>query len=135
MNKKLTFVDFLPSLFSLICAVGVMTVFSACGKKADGSWMRCHYAQTLAFIVSLVLLAVTLVPAFFSSKVLKTVFYAVGVAGSVVLFLVPGVIKPMCKTMTMRCYTIMQPSVRIVSVLVLLSCVALIVRAFVKKAE
>lgn len=36
----------IPALLSVLLVFGVLTVFGACGMKDDGTWMKCHGAQT-----------------------------------------------------------------------------------------
>ena len=42
----------------------------------------------------------------------------VALIGAIVVFFIPGVICPLCMMKTMRCHTVFQPFVRIMSVLV-----------------
>ena len=49
---------------------------------------------------------------------MKTILYGLGIVGSVIVFLIPETIMPMCMMRTMRCYTVMQPFVRIMAVLI-----------------
>ena len=49
---------------------------------------------------------------------MKTALYGLGIVGSIVVFLLPETILPMCMMRTMRCYTVMQPFVRIMAVMI-----------------
>ena len=53
-----------------------------------------------------------------TNRIVRIVVQALAVVGSVVVFFVPGVICPMCMMRTMRCYTVFQPYVRIMAVLI-----------------
>ena len=45
MFEKSRVISLISSAAGLLLAVGSMTVFSACGPKADGTLMNCHNAQ------------------------------------------------------------------------------------------
>lgn len=117
-----------PSGLSLLLALGSFTVFSACGIKEDGSWMRCHSAQTTVTICAAVLSACLLLQAFIRQKTLRIVLNGISIAGSAIIFLLPGKLMPMCMMHTMRCYTLFQPFVRIMAVLVACSCLIQVIR-------
>ena len=42
MPKKNRLVLLIPAVLSLLLVLGATTVFSACPRKADGTWMHCH---------------------------------------------------------------------------------------------
>lgn len=121
MNKKVSFIDFLPSILALLLAIGTVTVFKACPKKPDGTWMRCHHVQDMVFISSLILTAVSLIPAFLGNKIAKFSLLLLCLLATVLIMLLPGVLMPMCMMKSMRCYTVMQPFVRSMSVLLILA--------------
>ena len=110
--------NWIPSLLSALLVLGVLTVFSACGMKDDGAWMKCHGAQTAVARLSGAMTVMFLLAAVLRNTALKTVLYGLGIVGSVVVFLIPETILPMCMMRTMRCYTVMQPFVRIMAVLI-----------------
>ena len=51
MPKKNRLVLLIPAVLSLLLVLGVTTVFSACPRKADGTWMHCHSCQNAPFFV------------------------------------------------------------------------------------
>ena len=55
--------------------------------------------------------------------------------GAVVVFFIPGVICPLCMMKTMRCHTVFQPFVRIMSVLVAGSGIGALVASWKKDAK
>lgn len=132
MKKNVSFLEFIPAIISMLCAVGVMTFARACGLKPDGTWMRCHAAQVMVFIISVCLTLLMIFPVFINKKIIKSIFYIIGGIGGVLIFLIPGIIKPLCMMQTMRCYTVMQPYVRILSVVEILFCLILLVRINIK---
>ncbi len=110
--------NWMPSLLSALLVLGVLTVFGACGMKDDGTWMKCHGAQTEVAKLSGAMTALFLLAAVFRNRTAKIILYGLGTAGSVVVFLIPETIMPMCMMRTMRCYTVMQPFVRIMAVMI-----------------
>lgn len=127
--SRKTLPKLIPSAFSLLLFLGSFTVFAACGIKEDGSWMRCHSAQTMVMIFAAVLSACLLLQAFTRQKTLRVVLNGIGIAGSTIIFLLPGKLMPMCMMHTMRCYTLFQPFVRIMAVLVACSCLIQVIQA------
>ena len=113
----------------LLLTLGSCTVFAACGIKEDGIWMRCHSAQTTVTICTAVLSAFLFLPAFIRKRALRIVLNGIGIAGSIAVFLIPGKLMPMCMMHTMRCYTLFQPFVRIMAVLVACSCLIQVIQA------
>ncbi len=111
----------IPALLSVLLVFGVLTVFGACGMKDDGTWMKCHGAQKTVAKVGGAMTALFLLAALMRSRILKTGLYGLGIVGSVIVFLIPETIMPMCMMRTMRCYTVMQPFVRIMAVMIAVS--------------
>ncbi len=120
---------FLPMGLSLLLALGSATVFSACGAKEDGSWMRCHSAQTTVTLCAAILSAALLLPVFLKQKAWRIILYGAGAIGGAAVFLIPGRLTPMCMMRTMRCYTLFQPFVRIMAALIACSCLIQVIRA------
>ncbi|MCR5558952.1 MAG: DUF4418 family protein [Schwartzia sp.] len=118
----------LPAVFSLLLSLGVMTVFSACGMKEDGTWMRCHGAQNVVELGGFILFFLFSFAAILKSRSLKLFLFAAGVIGAAALFFVPGDIMPLCMMKTMRCHTVFQPFVRLVSAVIVVSGAAGFVR-------
>ncbi len=129
---KKNFLRFLPLVFALLCALGTATVFHGCDIKEDGTWMRCHDARNLALWISLGLSALLLAAALLPGRVLSMILFGVSLAGCILLFLVPGTLRPLCMMKTMHCYTMMQPFVRIMASLTGLSSLLLLIRTMRK---
>ncbi len=134
-NRQKTLFRFLPAILSLLLALGSATVFSACGIKEDGTWMRCHSAQAIVTIIATVLTCILLLQAVLSKKGFRMALSTVSIAGCVVVFLLPGTLQPMCMMRTMRCYTVMQPFVRIMAVLIGCSSVFQLIRMLKGEAK
>ncbi len=121
MSAKKRIVSLLPAGVSLLLVIGVLTVFSACGKKDDGTWMKCHDVQNIVAICGAVMTVLFVICAFVTNKVFRMILNLAALAAAIVVFLLPGTIMPMCMMNTMRCYTVMQPFVRIMSAVAALS--------------
>ncbi len=120
-KKNVRFLQLIPFLLCLLAALGTAFVFTACGPKEDGSWMRCHQAQFCAVLSESILSVLLLIAAFMGGSIPGAVLYALGCAGSVILFLIPGILCPLCMMRTMDCFRLMQPFVRVMSAAVFLS--------------
>ncbi len=128
MSKKTLF-SLIPAIISLLFSVGVLTVFSACGMKDDGSWMRCHRVQNAVAICGAVMTLLFFASALIKERTSRAVLNAAAFAGSVLAFLLPGAVMPMCMMTTMRCYTVMQPFTRIMTVITAIFAVCGFIRA------
>ena len=81
LSRK-TLLRLIPAGLGLLLSLGSCTVFATCGIKEDGSWMRCHSAQTTVTIYAAVLSAFLLLPAFIWEKALKIVLNGIGIDGA-----------------------------------------------------
>ncbi len=134
-TKRISAISIAPAILSLLLAIGVVTVFSACGMKDDGSWMRCHAAQNAVMWIALAMTVVLAIAAFVQSGKAKAVLYVLGAVGSGAAFLVPGTLFPMCMMQTTRCYVGMQPFVRIMAVIILALSLIAALRAWQATAD
>ncbi len=125
MKKEVTKVT--AAVISLLLAVGVMTVFKACGPKEDGSFMHCHYVQLYVFFISLAMAAASVLSILIKKKTVQLVLCSLNAVAALITMLLPGTIMKMCMMKEMRCYTYMQPFVRICAVLILLCSIVTIV--------
>ena len=117
MTDKNKWFTLISAAVGLLLAVGVMTVFSACGPKEDGTWMRCHQAQIAVAVCGMALVVLFALTAVVKSKTAVLLLNIAALVVSVIAFLIPGILMPMCMMKTMRCYTTMQPFVRIMAIL------------------
>ncbi len=129
---KKSFLHFIPLICALLCALGTVTVFDACPMKEDGTWMRCHSARDLSLLLSLGISALLLTALLVPRRLVRLMLYLLSMVGCIVLFLVPGTISSMCMMKTMRCYTVMQPFVRVMSVLTALTSLPPLISIFRK---
>ena len=108
----------LPVALAVLLALGVMTVFRACGPKEDGAWMHCHSAQMGSALASGIVAILLAGAGLAKNRTLKAALYALAVLGCGILFLIPGTLVSMCMMRSMRCYTHMQPFVRILAAVI-----------------
>ncbi len=135
MFKKMSVWSIVSIVLSLLLTFGSATLFKACALKDDGTWMRCHSAQTTITTLSAALTAALLLQALFPQKGLRVVLNLASVIGCTVIFLIPGTLMPMCMMHTMRCYTVMQPFVRIMAVLIAVCSLLQMIRILKGKAK
>ena len=135
MAKKDVIIPLVPAALSALLLAGGVTVFSACEQRADGSWMHCHQCQNMVAGSAVGLIALYGASSLVKNKPTRLVLLALAVIASVVVFFIPGGICPLCAMKTMRCHTVFQPFVRIMSVLVAGSGIGALVATFKKDSK
>ena len=135
MAKKDVIIPLVPAALSALLLAGGVTVFSACEQRADGSWMHCHQCQNMVAGSAVGLIALYGASSLVKNKPVRLALLALAVIASVVVFFIPGGICPLCAMKTMRCHTVFQPFVRIMSVLVVGSGVGALVASWKKDAK
>ncbi len=135
MAKKDVIIPLVPAALSALLLAGGVTVFSACEQRADGSWMHCHQCQNMVAGSAVGLIALYGASSLVKNKPVRLVLLALAVIASVVVFFIPGGICPLCAMKTMRCHTVFQPFVRIMSVLVAGSGIGALVASWKKDAK
>ena len=135
MAKKDVIIPLVPAALSALLLAGGVTVFSACEQRADGSWMHCHQCQNMVAGSAVGLIALYGASSLVKNKPARLTLLALAVIASVVVFFIPGGICPLCAMKTMRCHTVFQPFVRIMSVLVAGSGIGALVASWKKDAK
>ena len=135
MAKKDVIIPLVPAALSALLLAGGVTVFSACEQRADGSWMHCHQCQNMVAGSAVGLIALYGASSLVKNKPARLALLALAVIASVVVFFIPGGICPLCAMKTMRCHTVFQPIVRIMSVLVAGSGIGALVASWKKDAK
>lgn len=135
MAKKDVIIPLVPAALSALLLAGGVTVFSACEPKPDGTWMHCHQCQNMVAGSAVGLIALYGASALVTKKPVRLPLLALAVIASVVVFFIPGGICPLCMMKTMRCHTVFQPFVRIMSVLVAGSGVGALASSFKKDTK
>lgn len=118
MSKKDLVIPLVPAALSAALLAGGVTVFSACEPRPDGTWMHCHQCQNSVAASAAGLAVFFGTAAFIKNKGVRLALQVLCLVDAVVVFFIPGVICPLCMMKTMRCHTVFQPFVRIMSVLV-----------------
>ena len=135
MAKKDVIIPLVPAALSALLLAGGVTVFSACEQRADGSWMHCHQCQNMVAGSAVGLIALYGASSLVKNKPVRLSLLALAVIASVVVFFIPGGICPLCAMKTMRCHTVFQPFVRIMSVLVAGSGIGALVASWKKDTK
>ena len=133
--KKDVIIPLVPAALSALLLAGGVTVFSACEQRADGSWMHCHQCQNMVAGSAVGLIALYGAASLVKNKPARLALLALAVIASVVVFFIPGGICPLCAMKTMRCHTVFQPFVRIMSVLVAGSGIGALVASWKKDSK
>lgn len=133
--KKDVIIPLAPAALSALLLAGGVTVFSACEQRADGSWMHCHQCQNMVAGSAVGLIALYGASSLVKNKPARLALLALAVIASVVVFFIPGGICPLCAMKTMRCHTVFQPFVRIMSVLVAGSGIGALVASWKKDSK
>lgn len=133
--KKDVIIPLVPAALSALLLAGGVTVFSACEQRADGSWMHCHQCQNMVAGSAVGLIALYGASSLVKNKPARLALLALAVIASVVVFFIPGGICPLCAMKTMRCHTVFQPFVRIMSVLVAGSGIGALVASWKKDVK
>ena len=135
MAKKDVIIPLVPAALSALLLAGGVTVFSACEQRADGSWMHCHQCQNMVAGSAVGLIALYGASSLVKNKPARLALLALAVIASVVVFFIPGGICPLCAMKTMRCHTVFQPFVRIMSVVVAGSGIGALVASWKKDSK
>lgn len=133
--KKGRGISLLSSAVGLLLAAGVMTLFSACGPKADGTLMNCHNAQISAALCGICLAVLFAIAAFAKNKAVVLVCDAAALALSVVTFMILGVLVHICLLSNMHCQVRLKPFTRGSAILIAVFALADILRIIKEKRE
>ena len=133
--KKDVIIPLVPAALSALLLAGGVTVFSACEQRADGSWMHCHQCQNMVAGSAVGLIALYGASSLVKNKGVRLALQALSLIGAIVVFFIPGVICPLCMMKTMRCHTVFQPFVRIMSVVVAGSGIGALVASWKKDSK
>ncbi len=118
--KNIFIGDVVVLAFSLVLLLGTKFVFHACGPKEDGTFMRCHTAETAVLIVAAISVLVAFVQFFVNDRKIKAFLSETGVVLACVAAAIPGRIFSLCMMEDMYCQAVMKPAVTVVSVLLIL---------------
>lgn len=129
---KKNFVKFIELILSLILAIGSFTVFAAC-PLSEEHVMACHYAQLAVTTLGVILVVQSLAAVIISNEKVKLGITLAQIPTAAAVFLVPGTIFSLCMMSSMRCISIFQPAVKVISAIVFVVSVADVVISVIKK--
>ncbi len=101
-------------ILNLALLVGVMTLFSTCDAKDDGSWMLCHWAGQVVLGLAGVMFIISVLKFFVNDEVKKGLDFALIPLAAFTAYL-PNNIIPLCKMEMMRCHVLFNPAVLFIS--------------------
>lgn len=119
-QKNFRLSDLIFAILNILFFIGITFVFHACGPKADGSWMTCHYAQNIIKLSSVIGMILSIINIFVNAQI-KLGIYISTLAISIGTIFVPGKLIPLCMMNDMRCNAITKPCTIIFAVIIALS--------------
>lgn len=109
---------FIMAGLSVLLFEGVGTFLAPCGIHEDGKFGICHWAGQAVIAAGIVLLALSVIHIIAKSGKSKAFVSVCITALAVMTAIIPGTFISLCKMPTMRCLTVMQPSVIIISLVI-----------------
>lgn len=106
-------------VLSVFLTFGTEFLFHACDPKADGHFMMCHWAQRAVTGTGAVLIILYILCLLARERKVRAAFIISGIPVTILAMLFPGKLLPLCMSNTMRCHTVMQPSVLAVCCVIL----------------
>lgn len=109
---------FIMAGLSVLLFAGVGTFFAPCGVHEDGKFGVCHWAGQAVIACGIVLLALSVIHMIAKSGKSKA-YVSVSIAAlGIMTAIIPGNFIDLCKMPTMRCLTVMRPSVMIIGLVI-----------------
>lgn len=107
---------------SVLMVVGLYSFLAACGPKEDGGWMMCHYVQNVLLLLGACLVLLHVLAVVFPQKTkIAAGLLIAGIMFFTCSIVIPDHVIHMCMMETMRCHTVMQPGVMVISILGILA--------------
>lgn len=119
LGKNFRVSDLIFTILNTLFFTGITFVFHACGQKADGSWMTCHYAQNIIKLSSVIGIILSIINIFVNVQT-KLGIYISTLAISIGTIFIPGKLLPLCMMNDMRCNAITKPCTIIFAVIIAL---------------
>lgn len=127
-NTASNLLSILLLVLSVFLTFGTEFLFHGCDPKADGSFMMCHWAQRAVVGTGVVLIVLYILSLVVKDRKIRSAFIISGIPVTILAMLLPGKVMHLCMSNTMRCHTVMQPSVLAVcSVILVVTVIALVV--------
>ncbi|MBR1591567.1 MAG: DUF4418 family protein [Ruminococcus sp.] len=119
-NKSAFITDLLLFLASAFFCTGTKFVFHACGKKEDGSYMSCHWAEQAVFAVSISIVIISLLVLLVKNRKFKAGAAAALIPCALMAAIIPNNMINLCMMNTMRCHSTMRPFVITASAVIII---------------
>ena len=116
-KRRCGITDILMVVLNLIFFVGIQTVFAPCEAHPDGSWMTCHWAGQALMGIAAALLAIAVMHLVIPRAQVKLGLALAMIPISVLALVLPDHLIDLCMMETMRCHTVMEPAVTVLSLL------------------
>lgn len=113
-SKETPFLPLLQLALALLLSVGVATFLGPC-THADGRIGPCKAVSQQLVTLGALMAAGAAVMLVARSAGVRTAIATLTLLEAVLVFLLPGTLKPLCMMATMRCHTVMKPAAHILS--------------------
>ena len=141
-TKAATIADIAVFVFTVILFTGIRAVFHACDAVQDAAagthmmsadaavqvtWMSCHWAERAVWLAAGAMLVQAVALLVYRGRGRHGIKAGLSLAitvQSAVCALIPGVGISLCMMETMRCHTVMRPSVTVLCILLTVSSLA-----------
>ena len=107
----------LQIVLNAIFFVGIQTIFAPCEPHEDGTWMTCHWAGEALLGIAAALLAIAVMHLVIPRAQVKLGLALAMIPISVLALVLPDHLIDLCMMETMRCHTVMDPAVTVLSLL------------------
>lgn len=119
LEKLKTVTSVVLLVLSVVLAIGVNTFISPCKEQTEsGMWMSCHWAGRAVFVLSLVLIIMSVLFFVFKENAEKRGVAAAMIPTSLAAAFLPQNAISLCMMETMRCHTLMRPGVMVFGILI-----------------
>lgn len=109
---------FIMAGLSVLLFVGVGSFFAPCGVHDDGSFGSCHWAGQAVIAAGIVLLALSIIHMIAKTGKSKAYVSICIAALAIMTAIIPGTFINLCKMPSMRCLSVMRPSVLIIALVI-----------------
>ena len=99
-------------ILALVAAIGSRTFLGPCVHE-DGTFGACHWAGQALFGIALVMAAEGLIAALWKNAAVRAGLYISMLLTAILGILIPGTLISLCGMASMRCRTVMRPSMMI----------------------
>lgn len=118
MSKtKNIIINILYIILTLGLTVGVLTIFAPCGPNEDGSYMNCHWAGLMIAALGVVLVIQAIAHIFFKNPHARRAVSVSMLPVMILTICIPDKLIHMCMMEEMRCRSIMEPAVTVITVI------------------